>query len=169
MSYKVETAVDDLVGPPGAAIGVDIVSIKKIADILDRHAGAAESLFTSSEIRYARSGANESERFAARFAAKEAVLKALGTGMAKGMTWQQIEVASLPSGRPTLRLTGAVFERARHLGLDQWLISLAHCREFAVAYVSAANTRTHQGASVRGEKPTTVPAIPQAHDQEAER
>jgi holo-[acyl-carrier protein] synthase len=127
-------------GAKAHAIGADIVSITKITAILGRHSCAAEKLFTSTEITYARSASNEHERFAARFAAKEAVLKALGVGMAKGMSWLDIEVGTVPSGRPILRLSGAVAERARQLGLDDWLISLAHCREFAVAYVCASGS-----------------------------
>ena len=119
------------------AIGVDIVSTDHIKSILDRHPDARRSIFTAAEISYSQAAANAYERFAARFAAKEAVLKALGTGMAKGMRWTDIEVGRAPSGRPLLHLHGAVARRAALLGLETWLLSLSHGRGTTVAYVVA--------------------------------
>jgi holo-[acyl-carrier protein] synthase len=123
------------------AIGVDIVSVDKIRAILDHHAHASAALFTGIELASARSGRYAAELFAARFAAKEAVLKALGTGLAKGMTWHDIEVRKRVTGEPVLHLSGAVAEKATLLGLEKWLVSLTHSREFAVAFVMASGPR----------------------------
>lgn len=118
-------------------IGLDIVAIEKLKSMLERHPQACETIFTELEHNYCRTARNWAERYAARFAAKEAVLKALGTGMAKGMSWQDIEIYNLPTGKPCLRLSGEVGRKAALLGLSDWLVSLTHSREFAVACVAA--------------------------------
>jgi len=94
-----------------------------------------ERVFTAREIAYAQRKANPYERFAARFAAKEAGMKALGTGWRGGITWRDLEVANLPSGRPTLKLTGRAAEVAQKLGVTNIALSLTHTAEQAMAMV----------------------------------
>jgi len=110
------------------AHGVDLVAIDRIAEMLDRHGAAfAERCFTGRERAYADAGRRRrAERYAARFACKEAVLKALGTGWRDGIRWTDIEVVNEPSGRPVVRLSGRCLELAVGLGIDRWHVSLSH-------------------------------------------
>lgn len=94
-----------------------------------------ERVFTPAEIAYAESKANRWERYAARFAAKEAGMKALGTGWRGGLKWQDLEVANLPSGRPTLLLHGVAAEIAARLGARNISLSLTHTAQQAMAVV----------------------------------
>ena len=94
-----------------------------------------ERLFTPGEIAYADSKANRAERYAARFAAKEAGMKALGTGWRGGIAWRDFEVANLPSGRPSLRLHGKAAQIAAELGVHNIALSLTHTRDHALAMV----------------------------------
>ncbi len=94
-----------------------------------------ERVFTSREIAYAERKANRFERYAARFAAKEAGMKALGTGWRGGVAWQDFEVKNLPSGRPTLEFHGKAKEIAERLGVRNIALSLTHTAEQAMAMV----------------------------------
>ena len=119
--------------------GVDLVEVARIAALLDEHGPRfVRRCFTEAEQAYAESGRRRrAERYAARFAGKEAVLKALGTGWRQGIAWRDIEVRRQPSGRPTLALTGGGAERADRLGIDHWHLSLSHAGGYAVASVIA--------------------------------
>jgi holo-[acyl-carrier protein] synthase len=92
-------------------------------------------VFTAREIAYARKKASPYERFAARFAAKEAGMKALGTGWRDGITWHDLEVANLASGKPTLVLTGRAAEIAARLQVRNVALSITHTAEQAMAMV----------------------------------
>src|ERR1700758_1611115 len=94
--------------------GIDICEVDRIQTAIQSSYGRrfVERVFTPLEIAYAESKANKFERYAARFAAKEAGMKALGTGWRGGLSWRDLEVANLPSGRPTLRLSGKAAEIA---------------------------------------------------------
>lgn len=92
-------------------------------------------IFTDAEIRYCRSKANADERFAARFAAKEAALKALGTGWRGGIAWRDVEVRREPGGRPTVGFTGKAAEFAARLGSTRTSLSLSHTEQHAIASV----------------------------------
>ena len=92
-------------------------------------------VFTPRERAYVEGKKNRYERYAARFAAKEAGMKAIGTGWKNGVTWQDFEVANLPSGRPTLRLSGKAAEIAKELGVRAISLSLSHTAELAIAHV----------------------------------
>lgn len=117
-------------------IGVDMVAIERIGALLERHGGRAlERLFTPGEAGYCRGRAQAAASFAARFAAKEAFFKALGTGWAEGVAWRDVEVIAAGSGAPSLRLSGAAAERARALGVRRHHLSLTHTAELAAAYV----------------------------------
>ena len=119
--------------------GVDLVEVARIAALLDEHGPRfVERCFTEAEQAYAESGRrHRAERYAARFAGKEAVLKALGTGWRQGIAWRNVEVRRQPSGRPTLALSGGCAEWAARLGIVEWHLSLSHAGGFAVASVIA--------------------------------
>jgi holo-[acyl-carrier protein] synthase len=120
-------------------VGVDLVEIARVERMIARYGGRFFSrVFTPAEVWYCRERTPE---FAARFAAKEAVSKALGVGvrmMARdGIGWQDVEVVGDERGKPIVRLSGRAAERAAELGLTEWAISLSHTREHAVAFVAA--------------------------------
>jgi holo-[acyl-carrier protein] synthase len=120
-----------------AGLGMDLCEVHRIEKALAAPHGARlrERVFTPGEIAYSESKANRWERYAARFAAKEAGMKALGTGWRGGLNWQDLEVANLPSGRPTLRLHGKAAEIAERLGVRNVSLSLTHTAEQAMAIV----------------------------------
>ncbi len=122
------------------AHGVDLVEIGRIATMLDEHGRRfVERCFTDREQQYAEAAhRRRAERYAARFACKEAVLKALGTGWRDGISWRDIEVCREPSGRPRLALSGRCAEIADELKIARWDISLSHSGSFAVASVIAS-------------------------------
>lgn len=114
----------------GAVIGhgVDLVDIDRIAEMLERHGDRfTERCFTPGERAYADAGRRRrAERYAARFACKEAVLKALGTGWRDGISWTDVAVVHEPSGRPAVELSGRCRELARASGWQRCLVSLSH-------------------------------------------
>lgn len=116
-------------------IGCDIISISRIKRTLERNPGFVEKVFTPSEISYCKGKANAAQSFAARFAAKEAALKALGTGWAQQLGWQEIEVTVNEAGAPMLSLFGKAKELADKMGVSNCLLSLAHDADLAMAYV----------------------------------
>ena len=116
--------------------GVDITEVARIKAAVERFGERfLRRVFTPAEVRYAQSKANAAERLAARFAAKEAAMKAIGTGLRYGVTWHDVEVVRLPGGRPTLKLTGKVAEFAEQLGCKRIHLSLSHTEEQAIAHV----------------------------------
>jgi holo-[acyl-carrier protein] synthase len=116
--------------------GIDIVEVPRVAAALERFgARFLARVFTEAEIRYCRSKHNAVERFAARFAAKEAGLKAIGTGWRGGVGWKDIEVRREPGGRPTIAFSGKAAEFAARLGVKRASLSLSHTREHAIASV----------------------------------
>lgn len=118
--------------------GIDLVEIARIAEVLGRHEERfLERVFTPSEQAYRADSRRRTEHLAARFAAKEAAMKALGTGLASGITWTDIEVAGGPSGSPVLRLHGRAAEVAAGLGITSWHLSLSHTDSHAIASVIA--------------------------------
>jgi len=116
--------------------GVDLAEVPRIQAAIERYGPRfIERIYTSLEIAYVDRKANRFERYAARFAAKEAGMKALGTGWKRGITWRDFEVANLPSGRPTLRFYGVASQVAQQLGVRQISLSLTHTAELAMAHV----------------------------------
>jgi holo-[acyl-carrier protein] synthase len=116
--------------------GVDITETARIEQALQRHGDRfAKRLCTPREIAYCQQFRNSAERFAARFAAKEAAFKALGTGWREGVRWLDVEVAHQPSGKPELVLTGRAEELARALGVTRTAISLSHSNHYVIAQV----------------------------------
>src|SRR5262245_18557378 len=119
-------------------IGTDIVECLRIAQMIDRHGEMfLTRVFTQAEISYCRARRKSNEHFAARFAGKEAELKCLGTGMAKGLSWTEMEICNNPGGQPIVKVHGATRELAQHKNVREFLISLSHCRNYATAYATA--------------------------------
>lgn len=116
--------------------GIDIAEVPRIREAIERHGEKfLQRIFTEGEIQYCESKANRIERYAARFAAKEAGMKAIGTGWNHGVHWRDIEVARKPGGRPTLLLHGKAAEFAAKLGATNIALSLTHTAEEAMAQV----------------------------------
>jgi holo-[acyl-carrier protein] synthase len=116
--------------------GIDIVEVPRIGQSIERFGERfLKRIFTPAEIRYCQAKANSVERFAARFAAKEAGMKAIGTGMRGGVRWQDFEVGREPGGRPTMLLHGKAAEVAAGLRMRRAHLSVSHTEEHAVAYV----------------------------------
>ena len=116
--------------------GIDIAEVPRIREAIERHGERfLKRIFTEGEIQYCESKANRVERYAARFAAKEAGMKAIGTGWNHGVRWRDIEVARKPGGRPTLLLHGKAAEFAAKLGATNVALSLTHTAEQAFAQV----------------------------------
>jgi holo-[acyl-carrier protein] synthase len=118
--------------------GIDLAEVPRIRESIERFGDRfLARVFTPGEIAYAQSKANRYERFAARFAAKEAGMKALGTGWAGGITWHDLEVVNAADGRPSLALHGRAAEVAARLGIRRLSLSLTHTREYGLASVVA--------------------------------
>ena len=116
--------------------GIDIAEVPRIAAAIERRGQRfLDRIFTPAEIKYCNSKANRMERFAARFAAKEAAMKALGTGWAKGVRWRDIEVQRKPGGRPTIGFLGRAAEIAAEMHVTGISISLTHTAAEAIAHV----------------------------------
>lgn len=116
--------------------GIDMVEVPRVAAAIARFGGRfLRRIFTESEIRYCDAKANRAERYAARFAAKEAGLKALGTGWRHGISWQELEVRREPGRRPGLAFSGRAAEFAARLGTRRVFLSLSHTTEHAIAQV----------------------------------
>jgi holo-[acyl-carrier protein] synthase len=118
-------------------IGTDLMEIARIAQSIDRFGERfLERIYTPREIAYCRrKQKTAAESFAARFAAKEAGAKALGTGISRGVSWLELEVGREPGGRPLLSLSGRAAERAQSLGINRVSLSLTHSRDVALAVV----------------------------------
>ena len=112
--------------------GVDIIEIPRIARVLEQYGQRfLRRIFTQGEIDYCR---ERPPNLAGRFAAKEATMKALGTGV-RGVAWKDIEVVRAPSGAPSILLHGRAKTRAQRLGVQEIALSMSHSREYAVAFV----------------------------------
>ena len=116
--------------------GVDIAEVGRIRSAVERFGERfLKRVFTPGEIAYCTSGHNSAERLAARFAAKEAGMKAIGTGLRNGVTWHDLEVVRQRGSRPTLRLSGKAADIAAALGCKRTHLSLSHTAEQAIAHV----------------------------------
>jgi len=119
-------------------IGTDIIECLRIAQMIERHGETfLRRVYTDHEIEYCSTKKAATQHYAGRWAAKEAVLKALGTGWRKGISWRDIEVRNKPGGAPTITLTGGAHEVSQQLNIDQMHISISHCRSHATAYALA--------------------------------
>jgi len=116
--------------------GMDLVSVERFAAFLRRRGEAGlRRLFTPAELEYCRPLALPTPSLAARFAAKEAFLKALGTGLAGGLRWTEVEVVRAPSGQPSLRLHGGAAAAAARRGAGRFHLSISHTEQLAGAVV----------------------------------
>jgi holo-[acyl-carrier protein] synthase len=116
--------------------GVDIAETSRLEQGLERHGERfTKRLFTRAEVAYCERFKNRGERYAARFAAKEAAFKALGTGWGAGVRWLDVEITHQPSGKPELVLTGRAQEVARGLGVTRMAVSISHSNRYVVAQV----------------------------------
>jgi len=121
-------------------IGIDIAEVPRVQDAIQRFGERfLERVFTPGERRYCDSKANRVERYAARFAAKEAAVKALGTGWNHGVRWRDCEVVRMPGGRPTIHFHGKAAEFAVKLGVKNAALSITHTKEQAIAQVILEN------------------------------
>lgn len=118
------------------AIGVDLVEVDRMRTALARTPTLEARLFTDGERAYANAAGDPSERFAVRFAAKEAAMKALGVGIG-AIDWHDVEVVRTTSGAPQLLVGGRALERATDLGIARWLVTLTHTATMAEAVVVA--------------------------------
>lgn len=114
--------------------GIDAIEVARIARSLEQHGERFLSrVYTEGERAYAEPRARRVEHLAARFAAKEAVLKAIGTGWRDGIAWTDVEVVLEPSGKPGVKLHGEAARVAASLGITGWALSLSHTKEMAFA------------------------------------
>lgn len=117
-------------------LGTDLIEISRVEESIRRHgARFLERIFTTEEVAYCSRKKSSAESFAARFAAKEAGAKALGTGISRGVSWQEIEVRRQPGDRPTLHWSGRALARAAEMGFRSVSLSLTHSRGLAMAVV----------------------------------
>jgi holo-[acyl-carrier protein] synthase len=117
-------------------LGLDIAEIDRIEAAIARHgAPFLERLYTPREVSYCEKHRNKFERYAGRFAAKEAAMKALGTGWRHGVRWRDIEVVREPSGKPSLHLEGVAREFADRMGVKNISLTITHSGNFALAQV----------------------------------
>jgi holo-[acyl-carrier protein] synthase len=117
-------------------IGIDLAEVERIRKAIERYGQRFTGrIYTTAETAYVERKANRYERYAARFAAKEAGMKAIGTGWKRGVRWQDFEVKNLPSGRPTLQFHGVAAQIADSLGVRNVALSLTHTAEQGMAIV----------------------------------
>ncbi len=119
-------------------IGTDITECLRVAQMIERHGELfITRVYTPLEIQYCQSRKQATQHFTGRWAAKEAVLKAVGTGWRRGISWRDVEVRNQPGGKPEISLYGGLRDVAVGMGIDDILISISHCRSHAVAYAIA--------------------------------
>ena len=117
-------------------LGVDLEEISRVREVISRHGETfLRRVFTEGEIEYCERHRDSAERYAGRFAAKEAAMKALGTGWSKGVRWRDIEVTRVRGQRPSLVLHGVARERAERIGVRQISVSITHTGNLAFAEV----------------------------------
>jgi holo-[acyl-carrier protein] synthase len=115
-------------------LGTDIVEVVRIGKMIERHGEIfLNRVYTDDEIRYCQRRKEYTQHYAGRWAAKEAVMKTLGTGFSRGVGWRDIEVCTSPSGQPSIALRGGAREVARQAGICDVLITISHCRAYATA------------------------------------
>ncbi len=115
-------------------LGTDIIETVRIGQMIERHGETfLQRVYTEAEVQYCQKKREYTQHFAGRWAAKEAVMKTLGTGWAKGVSFRDIEVCTSRSGRPSIELRGGAREVALGLGITDILITISHCRAYATA------------------------------------
>lgn len=122
---------------PGTVVGIgtDIIECERIGGMLEKHGDEfLRRVFTDREVAYCGDRKMSELHYAGRWAAKEAVLKVLGTGWAKGIQWTDVEVVNLASGAPSVVLSNRALEIAEDLGIEQVQVSISHCKAYATAF-----------------------------------
>ncbi len=118
-------------------VGTDITEVRRIRELMGRHAAFRATVFTPQEIDYCESKRHSCEHYAARFAVKESVMKAVGRGWLQGLEWTDIEVVRRASGEPLIAAHGSLRATMQKLGIGAFAVSLSHCRSHATAVVIA--------------------------------
>ncbi|MCC6492209.1 MAG: holo-ACP synthase [Pirellulales bacterium] len=119
-------------------IGADVIECLRIAQMIERHGELfIQRVYTDHEIAYCSTKKAATQHYAGRWAAKEAVLKALGTGWVRGISWRDVEIRHKPGGAPTVTLRGGAREVFERSGISEMHISISHCRTHAIAYAIA--------------------------------
>ena len=136
-------------------IGTDVVEVLRIAQMIERHGELfITRVYTPFEIQYCNARKAATQHFAGRWAAKEAILKALGTGWARGISWTDMEVRNDEAGRPAVRLGGGAREVCEKLGIGDILITISHCRTHATAFAIAVGRPERDDDEVEEEPPS---------------
>jgi holo-[acyl-carrier protein] synthase len=132
-------------------IGTDIIECPRIGKMIEQHGELfLRRVYTEREIRYCQSRKHAIEHFAGRWAAKEAILKAIGTGWARGIAWTDLEVRNGFDGAPRVLVCGGAKEAALRRGIGDILISISHCRTYATAYALAVGPAPARGKNGDG-------------------
>lgn len=118
-------------------VGTDITEVGRIQELMERHPEFAATVFTPAEIAYCDGRRHAGQHYAARFAVKESVMKAVGRGWLQGLEWTDIEVCRRASGRPYIQARGSLRAAMQQLGIGGFAVSLSHCRTHATAVVIA--------------------------------
>lgn len=130
-------------------IGTDIVECPRIGKMIEQHGELfLRRIYTAREIRYCQARRHAIEHFAGRWAAKQAILKAIGAGWSREIAWTEIEVRSGAAGQPLVMIAGMAKEIARERGIADILVSISHCRTYATAHALALSRRA--SATARG-------------------
>jgi len=118
-----------------AGVGIDMIEVERVKQYINNDAGFREMIFSANEIAYCESRKNKFEHYAARFAAKEAFFKALGSGWAEGTNFNEVEIINNMEGRPELSLLGSTQKMLYALEIIKILVSLSHLKTLATAVV----------------------------------
>ena len=119
-------------------IGTEITECLRIARMIERHGEQfVGRVYTAAEVRYCQGRPQSTQHFAARWAAKQAIVKALGAGSSRGLTWTEIEIRRDETGRPAVAVRGAIKDLIERQGVSEVLVTFSHCRTHATAYALA--------------------------------
>ncbi|QGJ69423.1 Holo-[acyl-carrier-protein] synthase [Planctomycetales bacterium 10988] len=123
---------------PVLGIGTDIIECERIAGMIEKHGELfINRVYTVKEACYCQSRKQGTQHFAGRWAAKEAILKALGTGWRRGITWRDMEILKRHEGGPYVQLHGRALEVSREMGIEEIQITISHCKAYATAFAIA--------------------------------
>jgi len=123
-------------------IGTDITECLRIARMIERHGDLfINRVYTPEEVRYCQNRKQATQHFAGRWAAKEAVMKALGTGWRRGIGWRDIAIRNEPGGKPVVAVRGGVMDVVEQLGIRKLPVSISHCHTHATALAIAVGGR----------------------------
>jgi holo-[acyl-carrier protein] synthase len=118
-----------------SGVGIDMIEVERVAEKINKESGFRELVFSKTEIAYCESKKSKFEHYAARFAAKEAFFKALGTGWAENTEFNQVEIINNKQGKPEIHLLGSTLQTINGMGIKKILVSLSHIKTIASAVV----------------------------------